>query len=437
MIKPNTQKIILYSIISILVILVAAMSYFYYAKLKNENATNFQEQFTDDPETLSEPTYMYGIQIDSLILIEGKIERNQTFAQLLSRHNVPFQTINTLVKKSDTIFNLRTIRSGQPYVFICTTDTLPQYFIYESDPLNYILFTLGDTLHVSAQQKTVINKRRVASGIIESNLWNSMIENGINPIMSIELSEIYAWSIDFFGLQKHDHFSVIYDEQYVDTIPIGIGHIYSVLFNHQQKDFYATSFMQDEQLSFFDENGESLQRAFLKAPLRFNRISSRFSGSRLHPVLKIRRPHYGIDYAAPSGTPVFAVGDGTVIEKKYTKQGGNTLKIKHNSVYTTGYLHLSNFAKGIRQGTRVKQGQLIGYVGSTGLATGPHLDFRFWKNNSPVDPLKVESPTVEPIKKINQQKYDSIKTEMTYQLHEADSLLHQKHPQLKQHGIKN
>lgn len=255
--------------------------------------------------------------------------------------------------------------------------------------------------------------------------------------MSIELSEIYAWSIDFFGLQKHDHFSVIYDEQYVDTIPIGIGHIYSVLFNHQQKDFYATSFMQDEQLSFFDENGESLQRAFLKAPLRFNRISSRFSGSRLHPVLKIRRPHYGIDYAAPSGTPVFAVGDGTVIEKKYTKQGGNTLKIKHNSVYTTGYLHLSNFAKGIRQGTRVKQGQLIGYVGSTGLATGPHLDFRFWKNNSPVDPLKVESPTVEPIKKINQQKYDSIKTEMTYQLHEADSLLHQKHPQLKQHGIKN
>jgi murein DD-endopeptidase MepM/ murein hydrolase activator NlpD len=221
-----------------------------------------------------------------------------------------------------------------------------------------------------------------------------MMSKKYNPVLANELSEIYAWSIDFFGLQPADSFSVIYDELYVDSVSIGLGRIHAAYFRSSGTDFYAIPFVQDSVESYYDLEGNSLRKAFLKAPLRFSRISSRYSHSRVHPVLKIRRPHHGVDYAAPTGTPVQAIGDGKIIEAKrgYNNGGGNYIKIRHNSIYTTAYLHLSGFAPGIATGTYVRQGDVIGYVGSTGLATGPHLDFRFYKNGSPVDPLKVEAP---------------------------------------------
>lgn len=419
-----------------IVVTVALLSvgFFYWKKIQNKHEIEAQDTTEIEPEPEFEPTYMYGIAVDSLIIIEGVVKRNQTFAQIFRQHNVQSHTIAELTKKAEPLFDLKTIRSGNPYTFICKSDTTPIHFVYEQDRVNYMLFSFADTVKIEAQQKEVIRIKKIASGIIESNLWNAMIDFGINPVMSIELSEIYAWSIDFFGLQKDDHFSVIYDEMYVDTVPVGLGTIYSAIFNHQNKDYYAVQFIQDSTPGYFDNNGESLQRAFLKAPLRFSRISSRFSHSRLHPILKYRRPHYGVDYAAPAGTPVYSVGDGVVEKIEYTAQGGKSIKIKHNSVYTTGYLHLSNYAKGIKKGIQVKQGQLIGYVGSTGLATGPHLDFRFWKNGKPVDPLKVESPPVEPIKKINREEYERIKSQMIESLIEADNELHKKYPnRLKPH----
>ncbi|MDD2562652.1 MAG: peptidoglycan DD-metalloendopeptidase family protein [Salinivirgaceae bacterium] len=428
------KKKLLIAILAIVVIMLFAIGFLHWKQIKMDTEIVAQETTEIEQEPVFEPTYMYGIPVDSMMVIQGTIKRNETFAGILRKYNIANNTIASLIKMSDTIFDLRTIRAGNPYVLICSTDTTPLHFVYEQDKVNYILFTFGDSMKIAAEKKEIILVRKIASGIIESNLWNTMIDFGINPIMSIELSEIYAWSIDFFGLQKGDHFSVIYDEEYVDTIPVGIGKIYSAIFNHQNKEFYAIQFTQDNGTGYFDEKGESLQRAFLKAPLRFSRISSRFSHSRLHPVLKIRRPHHGVDYAAPAGTPVYSVGDGVIIAVKYTKQGGKTLKVKHNSVYTTGYLHLSNYAKGIKTGSHVKQGQLIGYVGSTGLATGPHLDFRFWKNGQAIDPLKVESPTVEPIKKINREEYEKIKNEMIENLIEADNLLHEKYPnRLKAH----
>jgi murein DD-endopeptidase MepM/ murein hydrolase activator NlpD len=176
-------------------------------------------------------------------------------------------------------------------------------------------------------------------------------------------------------------------------------------------DFYAFQFEQDNTMSYFDENGNSLRKAFLKAPLRFSRISSKFSNSRFHPVLKIRRPHHGIDYAAPAGTPVLAIGDGVIIKKGYQKNGGGRyLKIKHNSIYTTVYMHFSRYSKGMNQGAYVKQGDVIGYVGSSGLATGPHLDFRFYKNGTAVDPLKIKAPPVEPVKKQNIEQFEELIT---------------------------
>jgi murein DD-endopeptidase MepM/ murein hydrolase activator NlpD len=197
--------------------------------------------------------------------------------------------------------------------------------------------------------------------------------------------------------------------QYIDTALAGIGRIHAAFFRHMQNDYYAIPFVQDSVEDYYDIDGNSLRRVFLKAPLRYSRISSRYSHSRMHPILKIRRPHHGIDYAAPIGTPVHAVGDGEVIKAGYDDGGGYMLKIRHNSVYTTSYMHLSRYAKGIRRGSHVRQGDVIGYVGSSGLSTGPHLDFRFYRNNQPINPLKVKAPPVEPIKEENRQAFDSVK----------------------------
>ena len=189
----------------------------------------------------------------------------------------------------------------------------------------------------------------------------------------------------------------------------GLGRIHTAYFRHEQKEFYAIPFTQDSVESYYDLDGNSLRRVFLKSPLRYSRISSKYSHSRLHPILKIRRPEYGVDYTAPIGTPVETIGDGKVIKIAYDNSSGRMVKIRHNSIYTTAYLHLSRYNKGIRTGARVKQGDVIGYVGSSGLSTGPHLDFRFYKNNRPVDPLKVEAPPVEPVKEENKQAFDSVK----------------------------
>ncbi|RLD91546.1 MAG: metalloendopeptidase, partial [Bacteroidetes bacterium] len=259
-------------------------------------------------------------------------------------------------------------------------------------------------------QKPVETRIQFASGTIETSLWESIQAADANPMLAVELSEIFAWTIDFFGIQKGDRYKVIYKESYVDSTSLGINKIMGAWIYHNNNEFWGIPFVQDSVRSFFDEKGNSLRKAFLKAPLRFSRISSGFSNSRFHPVLKIRRPHHGVDYAAASGTPVHTVGDGVITRVGYQKNGGgNYVTIKHNSVYSTTYMHLRGFGKGVKQGVYVKQGDVIGYVGSTGLATGPHLDFRFYKNGSAVNPLKVEAPPVEPIHDNNQIAYETVR----------------------------
>jgi len=255
------------------------------------------------------------------------------------------------------------------------------------------------------------------SGIIESSLWNSFIDQGANPNLCIALSDIFAWTVDFFGVQRNDRYKVIYDQYSVDGKFAGIGKIHTALFESSGEEVPAYYFEHGGQVGFFDDKGNSLRKAFLKAPLNFSRISSRFSASRFHPVLKIRRPHYGVDYAAPTGTPVYTIGDGVVSQKSYQAAGGgNYITIKHNSVYTSQYMHLSKYAQGMAVGTRVKQGQLIGFVGSTGLASGPHLDFRIFQNGSPVDPLKVKTPPVEPINEANKALFVEVKDSLSKML---------------------
>ena len=368
---------------------------------------------------IPEPELFYGLPVDSFQIEESKIKRNQFLAEVLIKAGVDYPTINTIVEKTKPVFDVRKIKVGNQYALFYSNDTLKSlnYFAYAIDNTDYMVVSLKDSVRVYRDAKQTVNVPKTASGIINSSLWETMTKHDINPLLAIELSEIFAWTVDFFGIEKGDNFKVYYDEMFADSTSIGIGKVHSAVFHHRGHDYYAFNYEEDSTWNFFDEQGHSLRKAFLKAPLKFSRISSRFSNSRLHPVLKIRRPHHGIDYAAPTGTPVHALGDGRVIARAYQKRGGgNYLKIKHNSVYTTVYMHLHGFAKGIAKGSRVKQGQLIGYVGSTGLSTGPHLDFRVFKNGTPVDPLKIEAPPVNPIKEENMEAFKTYIEPMKRQL---------------------
>lgn len=371
---------------------------------------------------------LYGIEFNNYTLDEGTIGNGETLSQILGRYGVSAATVDRLVRVSEPVFPLRNIRAGHTFTaFTQKADTAQRlaHFVYEQSIKEYVVFSFaGDSVSVRREQKDVRVERVKRSATINSSLWNCMAESGMPPSLSMDLSDMYAWSIDFFGLQQGDHFTVIYEQEFVDTVSIGTGRIWGAIFNHNGKDYYAFPFKQGDKITYWDENGNSLRKNILKAPLKFSRISSRFSNSRLHPVLKIRRPHHGVDYAAPSGTPVFAVADGTIIYKGYSGGGGNTIKIKHPSNLTSGYLHLRGYAKGIAKGKRVSQGDLIGYVGSTGLSTGAHLDFRLWRGSTAINPLTVPSEPAEPIAAANKSRFEVVKSRILGELQGtlADSL---------------
>lgn len=357
-------------------------------------------------------TFMYGIPADSFDLVNGQIRKNELLATILLRYGISMEETEMVVRNSAAVFDVRKIRSGNNYTVFCRKDSLARaaYFVYEHDPTSCYVFSFTDSLNITPYSKEVRKEIRYAGGIIETSLWDAMVLNGLHPSLVIGLSDIYAWSIDFFGLQKGDSFKVIYEEMSIDDKPLGISRIYGASFTGSGTTIYAIPFIQDGRESYFDSEGNSLRKAFLKAPLQYSRVTSRFSASRLHPILRIRRPHHGVDYAAPVGTPVHAVGDGRVTQASYDSGSGRMVRIVHNSVYSTAYLHLSRFGAGIAPGVYVKQGDVIGYVGSTGLSTGPHLDFRFYMNGSPVDPLKVEAPPVEPVSEANMPAFEKTRT---------------------------
>ncbi|MEA1886020.1 MAG: peptidoglycan DD-metalloendopeptidase family protein [Bacteroidota bacterium] len=377
----------------------------------NIRSTDETEKTYEEPEELPKPKIdMYGIDTVAYELIRGKVKRNQFLSEILDDYNIYYNDIETLIRNSGDVFDVRKIKAGNNYCLYIKPDTIDrlEYMVYEHDLRNhYILDFIGEPV-VRKIERPASLEMKYASGTIKTSLWNAMSENNLPPILAVELSEIYAWSIDFFGLQEGDRFKLIYEEEYVDTISNGIHRILTAYLEHAGSAFYAIPLIQDEKESFYDLEGNSLRKAFLKAPLRYSRISSRYSHSRLHPILRIRRPHHGVDYAAPIGTPVHAIGDGRIIMREYQSGAGRIVKIRHNSVYTTAYMHLSRYGEGISVGKYVKQGDIIGYVGNTGLSTGPHLDFRFYKNGYAVDPLKVEAPPVEPVSEENREKFEKI-----------------------------
>ena len=345
--------------------------------------------------------YEYGLPVDSFRIDTCKVKEGETLGGIMNRLGATRAQITGITLMPRSEFDVRTIRPGKTYYALYQTDTagveMLQYYIYLPSIREAVVLHLTDSMHVERYEKEVTHMNRAAEVVIESSLWNAMAGNGLPTELALELSDIYAWTIDFFGLQKGDSIRVYYDEQYVDTTRIGIGRIYAAQFYHARKWQEAYWFEEGKIGNYFDEEGNSLRKTFLKAPLNYKRISSGFTYARKHPIHKVVRPHTGVDYAAPMGTPVVSIGDGVVTMKEYKGGGGHTVKIKHNSTYTTAYLHLSKYAKGLAVGKHVKQGEVIGYVGSSGSSTGPHLDFRVWKNGSPIDPLKMQSPPAEPI----------------------------------------
>ncbi len=376
-----------------------------------------------DDIILAEPKLLYGLPVDSYHVEENNLKMNESLSDILTDRGVSPRVIDRIAHLPSSVFDLRRMKVGNDFAIFYSKDSLriPLYFAYSENPVNYYLYRLSfDSCKVCAGKNEVTTERKIASGVINSSLWNSMKENNLDPMLAIQLSELFAWTIDFFAIQKGDHFTVIYDQDFVKGEPIGTSKIHAAVFNSSGQDFYAIHFEQEDGQNYFDEQGRSIRKEFLKAPLKFSRISSRFSAARMHPVLRIVRPHFGVDYAAPTGTPVYTIGDGVVQTKAYQPAGGgNFIKIRHNSVYTTTYMHLSKFEKGIQAGTRVRQGQVIGYVGATGLASGPHLDFRVFMNGSPVDPLNVKSPPANPITDKNRTVFLAVKDKLMKELKSA------------------
>jgi murein DD-endopeptidase MepM/ murein hydrolase activator NlpD len=396
------KNIILATLISAFSIIVTILF------VKTGNNRTVSEKKTDKHEVVfEEPILEYGLPVDSFIVETGIVNRNQTLGSIMASHNISAEHIRQVDERSKGIFNIRSIRAGNIYKIFSKPDTITkvEYLVYEHSQVDYVVFQFSDTFSVHRGQRDIVPVTRISEAEISSSLWEAMQNYNLNPVLALDLSDVFAWAVDFFGLFKGDKFKVVYDELYVGDTAIGIGTIHAAWFEHRGQKYYAFRYMQDSTWNYWDEEGNSLKKAFLKAPLRFSRISSGFSHSRLHPILKVYRPHTGVDYAAPEGTPVVALGDGVVIEKGFTHAAGNYVKIRHNSVYTSGYNHFSRFGKGIAKGVRVQQGQIIGYVGRTGYATGPHLDLRFWKNGKPIDPLRVEAPPVEPIKEENRKHF--------------------------------
>ena len=385
--------------------LISALALVFFVSCARSSQQELTEPVTEASDTLSNAL---GFCPDSLEMREGKVKSGQFFSNLLGSLGMTQKEAYDLTLACDSVFDVRTLRVDNAYRAYYGSDASVKYLVYDRDRASSIVFDCTPPYGAWVYEKPVSVESRYADVTINSSLWNDMRDAGVSPLLILSLSDIYAWTIDFFGLQKGDRFRVLYYEKICDGEVLAVDTVRYAVFSHGGEDLPMVMYNQrDSGNIWWNEKGESMRKAFLKAPLQYSRISSGFSYARKHPVTRKVQPHTGVDYAAPKGTPVMSIGDGTVTSVKYEGAGGNTVRIRHNSVYSTAYLHLSKYASGLKAGQRVRQGEVIGYVGSTGRSTGPHLDFRVWKNGTPINPLKMDSPPAEPIKEENRQAFEA------------------------------
>ena len=351
----------------------------------------------------------FGFTLNNFNVKKDTIESGDSFGLILEKNNLFYPKIYNIVQETKKVFDIRKINVGRPYTILSSKDSLnqPLIFIYQPNAIDYLVVSLGDSLWAEKKQKEIKLKEFEAMGSIKSSLAETMQELNLSPLLTNELSEIYAWNIDFFRLEKGDNFKIQYTSRYVDdSIYIGLNRIHNAFFEHRGKPFYAIEFETDSirgMFEYFDDKGKNLRRAFLLSPVQFSRISSRYNLRRKIAYYGRVRPHYGTDFAAPVGTPIRSTADGRVVRSGYTKGNGYYVTVSHNATYSTQYLHMKK--RGLKVGTYVKQGDKIGEVGMTGFTSGPHVCYRFWKNGRQVDPLKQKLPEAKPISDSLKRKY--------------------------------
>lgn len=358
-------------------------------------------------EIIPEPVYEFGYNLDHFHVVKDTIRKNETLGVILDRHHVSYPKIHAIVSSVKDSFDLKKLRVGKPYTILTKKDTTQQaqIFIYQPNLVNYSIIDFKDSIITTQniRKKTSI-RLETASGVITSSLFETLEEQNLSSLLALDLSDIYAWTIDFYRIYKNDKFKVIYEQEYLaDSIPIGVGKIHAAYFEHNGTPFYAFNYLADSIVGipdYFDDESRNLRKAFLKSPIKFGRISSRYSMSRYVHIYGRHRPHLGTDFAAPVGTPIMSTANGVVIKSSYARGNGNYVKVKHNATYSTQYLHMQKRA--VKVGDVVKQGQVIGYIGMTGSTTGPHVCYRFWKNGKQVDALREKLPAAKPM-------HDSIK----------------------------
>ena len=352
---------------------------------------------------------IHGFSVKEFIIDSNTVKNGQSFSQILQEHKVSYEKIHKLGTDFRSIYDIRNIFPGDKYYTVFHRDSnVLSNLVYQHSLTEIIVISFLDSLRIKKIKKTVERRILKVGGKISTSLWQSLIDKKLSPALVSKIASLYSWTIDFFDIQPNDSYKLIYESRYVDNKFLATGDIKAILFNHKGKDFYAFKYLPVSKKveNYFNETGESMQRALLSAPLEYKRISSKFSHRRLHPIKKIYRPHYGVDYAAPSGTDVVSTGDGKVIFAARSRGAGNMIKIKHAfGNVVTKYLHLLKFEKGIKVGSYVEQGEKIGEVGSTGLSTGPHLDYRVYINGKPQNPLKLNVPSKDPIQEDLKAQY--------------------------------
>lgn len=370
-------------------------------------------------DTIPDPPAAYGIPLDGFVMEQAKVPAGGTFSDLLSAHGLSPATIDSLVKLAAPVFDIHKMRAGHPFALIFTDDSarVPSYFVYEADQVEHVIFTLRAPMAVNVGEREVHTEEKSVSVAVTGALWNDLQKAGVDPALTMKLSEVFAWTVDFYRIQKGDRFTVVYRESTVDGEPYGAPEVLGVRYEGSVTK-EAFRFGKEGDVAYYDQDGNSLRKAFLKAPLKYSRISSGFTMRRFHPVQKRYKAHLGTDYAAPYGTPILAVGDGVVEKAGYSAGNGNFVKIRHNGMYETQYLHMRKIL--VRNGQHVLQGQTIGEVGSTGLATGPHVCFRFWKNGEQVDHRKEDLPSAEPIAAADRAAFAELRDGLVARLDEAE-----------------
>lgn len=387
--------------LSVIAVLVFSSAF----KLFNNKETGYQPLVN---QACQDATYLFGVRIDTLSSKTYNPKKGESFKTVLLKNGLKNQQFEKVRKSAQQFINLNSSIAGLPTTLIKNDQGQLKYAILEREATEYIILDIAQ-LKTKLEIKDIITQDREVVGIIKGDLYSTFKDLDIPRNLIYQIDKVYDYTFNLYKLRNGDTIRIKYEEQLVNGVAKKATQLKACILTNKGKRYYAIYYQMpgDEKGDFYDENGNALKRSFLEKPLKYGRLSSKFNKNRLHPVLKVAKAHLGTDFAAPQGTPIIATADGVILEASFTKYNGNYVKVKHDKMYATQYLHMSKFAKGLKRGTKVKQGQIIGYVGATGLATGPHVCYRFWKNGTQVDPFRENLKFARALDPSDQRRFSS------------------------------